>query len=557
MLRIPFPLRAALAMLAPIAALLLPQAVSAQTRIANTASLTYSTNSGDRTLPSNTVELTTAKYHTKITFRRLPTDFVIDYSQLKCQPQPILYTPQWISAEELAKAAPLRSLNIDNPMIVVLEAPGENYDPTKIETTLLHADSGKRQGDAVMFETGPNTGIFAGVFPPSTLHSGDSTRSACDLTRDNNGFLTLSFSEDDDSYGSTASLLIDPLGHVFDSRTGKPINGATVTLIDDATGLPATQVFGDDGISAYPNQVISGQTLTDSSGWRYVMEDGDFRFPLLPPGNYRLVVTPPAGYTAPSIVAPAAMAALRDPHGDPFTIVAGSYGGVFTLSTPDPVRIDLPIDPERPAIQQVAAPRLTVEKIASVREAEIGDFIQYRLEIRNIGTDAATPLTVTDTLPRGLRYRQGSSRGAPEPAVSSDGKTIVFTLPNLAVGGQVQITYLVEVAPGAPPGDAVNNVIARAPSQAGPVSSAASAPVRIRRPLMTDAFTVIGRVTEGNCLDPERGRKGVAGIRLLMDDGSYVVTDKDGFYHFEGVAPGTRVVQLDRASVPRTHEPVT
>lgn len=556
MLRIPFPFKAALAVLAPIAALFATPA-SAQTQIRNTATLTYASDAGDRTVASNTVEVTPTKYRTKISFRRLPTDFTIDYSKLKCQPQPVVYTPQAVSAEVLAKAQPLRSLDIDNPMIIVVEAPGENYDPTKIETTILHADSGKRTGDAIMFETGPNTGVFAGAFPPSTRRTGLQERIACDLTVDNTGWLTLSFSEDSDSFGSTASLLIDPLGHIFDSKTGKPINGATVTLIDDATGLPATQVFGDDGVSAYPNQVITGQNVTDAGGWVYYMEAGDFRFPLLPPGNYRLVVTPPTGYTAPSVVAPAALADLKNPHNDPYQISGASYGGVFTLSTPDPVTIDIPIDPEIAAVTQLIAPRLLVEKTSSVREAEIGDFVQYRLDIRNAGNDAATPVTVTDTLPRGLRYRKGSTRGAPEPTLSADGRTLTFTLTTLGIGAEAHITYLVEVAPGAPPGDAVNHVIARAPSQAGPVSGAASAPVRIRRPLFTDAFTVIGRVTEGGCLDPERGRKGVAGIRLLMEDGSYVVTDKDGFYHFEGVAPGTHVVQLDRASVPRTHEPIT
>jgi hypothetical protein len=36
-----------------------------------------------------------------------------------------------------------------------------------------------------------------------------------------------------------------------------------------------------------------------------------------------------------------------------------------------------------------------------------------------------------------------------------------------------------------------------------------------------------------------------------------VVTDRDGLYHFEGVRPGTHVVQVDRASIPATHEAVT
>ena len=72
------------------------------------------------------------------------------------------------------------------------------------------------------------------------------------------------------------------------------------------------------------------------------------------------------------------------------------------------------------------------------------------------------------------------------------------------------------------------------------------------RPLLfTDALTVIGRVTEGDCGDPVDRRRGMAGVRLLLEDGTFVVTDRDGLYHFEGVRPGRHVVQLDTAQHPR------
>ncbi len=36
----------------------------------------------------------------------------------------------------------------------------------------------------------------------------------------------------------------------------------------------------------------------------------------------------------------------------------------------------------------------------------------------------------------------------------------------------------------------------------------------------------------------------------MLEDGSYAVTDRDGRYHFEGVTPGTHVVQLDDMTLP-------
>ncbi len=222
--------------------------------------------------------------------------------------------------------------------------------------------------------------------------------------------------------------------------------------------------------------------------------------------------------------------------------------GVLTLQGAAPVRVDIPLDH--------ATPRRAGARQDSLRaEGRAGDFVQYRLELRNIGVGAG------DQYPRD---RQSAARGCdtasdrravrPSSVVAADARTLRFTLPTLASGATTQITYLVEIAPGAPPGEAVNSASAVAPGSTP--SNLASASVRIRAPLFTDAFTVIGRVTEGGCHDPGAAAKACAGIRLLMEDGTYVVTDADGLYHFEGVSPGTHVVQMDLGSVPATHAPV-
>ena len=85
---------------------------------------------------------------------------------------------------------------------------------------------------------------------------------------------------------SQGTALVDPLGVVFDSRTGLPVDGATVTLIDNTTGTPAT-VLGDDGVSLFPATVESGGTATDSGGTVYSFPPGGFRFPLVAPGRAR------------------------------------------------------------------------------------------------------------------------------------------------------------------------------------------------------------------------------------------------------------------------------
>lgn len=44
--------------------------------------------------------------------------------------------------------------------------------------------------------------------------------------------------------------------------------------------------------------------------------------------------------------------------------------------------------------------------------------------------------------------------------------------------------------------------------------------------------------------------KGIAGVRIVTEEGIYAVTDKDGLYHIEGLRPGTHVLQVDESSLP-------
>lgn len=57
-------------------------------------------------------------------------------------------------------------------------------------------------------------------------------------------------------------------------------------------------------------------------------------------------------------------------------------------------------------------------------------------------------------------------------------------------------------------------------------------------------------------LDPQvtAETKGIPGVRLVMEDGRFVDTDATGSYHFEGLKPGSHVVQIDPASIPEGYE---
>ncbi len=517
-----------------------PIAAPAQTRVTNTATLHFDGPTGPISLPSNTVAFDVearVKRPTTLSFRLLPVGY--ELGELKCETDPILrFTPADVDAVMLASSPKLAAIDPTGPMIIVLENQGGNRDPNVREISTIDVE-GAVKLKVPLTETGPDTGVFAGGVPGDS----DGTTSPCDPTLDRDTRLTVSFAEDDFSYASTASVLIDPAGYVFDSQTGALVDGAIVELLD-ANGRPA-QVFGDDGVSAYPSTVTSGDGVRDASGRVYDFSQGNYRFPLVAPGTYHIRVTPPANYVAPSQRSMAELAALRDPRGRPYILNDASRGGDFELTGSDPFFTDIPID-------RMGETKLLLTKTASVREASPGDFIQYVVKVENRSSVIVTGLHLNDILPIGLRFQRGSTRGAAEPVISTDGRTLDFSVPAIDAGRTAEVRYVASVAPGAPQGEAVNRVLAQ--GSIGATSNEAAASVRLRPLLFTDGFTLIGRVTEGGCRDPEDKRKGIPGIRLMLEDGAFVVTDKDGLYHFEGVRPGRHVVQLDNATIPATHD---
>jgi uncharacterized repeat protein (TIGR01451 family) len=390
--------------------------------------------------------------------------------------------------------------------------------------------------------------LLAVIFAPSAAHSLIPTQG--DLIIDP---AQLSYYNGVTNKIATASVTVtvvtqtsSVLGIVFDSSTGLPVNGATIT-IQTAAGGPVT-VFGDDGVSSFPSTLTSGGSASDNSGQVYSFPPGGYRFPFVQPGRYKLQIITPTGYGYPSTVATTTIHALP---GGPFTIVTGSRGEAFVINPGPAVRMDIPVDP--------SVSTLWLQKTAGKDSAGQGDFIPYQLTLTNGSASiSAGGVRVVDTLPAGFRLRKGSVRinGVPagDPAISADGRTLTFNIGTLAGGSAATIIdYVAEVTAGARLGEAINSAMAS--SAAGVRSNNAHATVMIRDDFMQTRSTLMGRVTTGACNDKTgEGPDGVGDVRVYLEDGSFVISDKRGMFHFEGVHAGLHVVQLDIDSLPDGYE---
>ena len=536
--------RITMLMAALAASLLGVSAAGAQT-VTNTAGARWISGAKNYSAGSNTVEFAVVRAPIAIqTFTGSAGGQPLPYVAPSCGGQNLSLPGSAGAGATVLSVNPATSLRAGGVLYFQVTDAAANANPAAIDslTATLTTTSGDRE-QLTIFETAVNSGIFVGAIQSTaakpvpgdcrlSVTTGDMISIAARLPGSNETVAT-----------AQVEVLVDPYGLVFDSTSGAPINNVRVTLVDALTGTPA-RVFADDGVTPWPSSVVTGQTVTDAAGNVYQLAPGEYRFPFAALGQYRLVIEQPAPYTAPSVMTPAQLAVLRRPDGQPMIIVPASYGGSLTLSDPQPVRVDVPLD--HPAFA------VTLVKTVSRPTALPGDAVFYTVTVTNPDTlGPKRGVMVVDSPSSMLRLRAGTVKidgiaapGAVQP--SADGRTLTLQLGDVAAGATRIITYAMTVRADAPAGQAINKVSA---TDSQGLTTTTGAVLRIDRNDIAARITLVGRITDGGCA-VAAGHFGIPGVRVLLEDGSFAITDADGRYHFDGVTPGTHVVQVQPATLP-------
>ena len=454
-------------------------------------------------------------------------------------PPPTTYQGGVINLGAPVNLDPAAIFHAREPVFVALADANRNEDPLVrefVEVEVLTSNGDREQ--LRLQENDVNSGVFVGVIQ-SVAASTSAIQYDCQLSLDVETKITVHYTDPSDPLDTVDdNILVDPFGVVINSTNGTPLNGVTVTLLND-DGTPGT-VFDDDGVTQISNVQVTGV-------------NGKYRFPLLPPGDYKLVVsTLPTGYSFPSSVPLSTLNHLRDTAGNPFSFPTGYKGDRFTVAAGPAINIDLPADPQ--------TTDLVLTKTAAKSEVSAGDFIRYELNLRKTGIGSATGVYIIDTLPRGFRYRAGSLRidgqqPGTAPTVSANGSGLTIPVGNFAVNDSRVISYVVEVTAGAQAGPATNSAVADSPG--GSPSNTAQYTVEVKDPFFASRAVIIGRILQADSCDAKPEEiKGVPKVRLLTEGGNYVVTDNEGRYHFENVLPGTHVIRVDEKTLPESLEMV-
>lgn len=420
-------------------------------------------------------------------------------------------------------------------LYVEVHSDGCDRNPQSIDhvtitiTTSVSLD--EEQYDGV--ETSPDTGIYHIIGPVRLAPRGTALVQHDGLLQARLQDTVEAWVEGCGTGTASDSVLIDPAGIVFDSRTNEPVAGATVRLIDVTGagngGFPggAAVVFGFDAETRVPSEVIT-------------QADGTYQFPLVASSTYRLVVAPPGDYRHPSTVALDQLPAGRH-------VETGSHAQEFEVSEDTgTVYLDLPLDSP--------ADGLFLQKKAARDTVEIADTLQYTVTIRNTSGLDLSRLTLTDTLPSGFSYIRNSARldgAATADPTGGKGPVLEFAIDALSATDR-KLTYRVAVGPGALEGDGINRAVLRSFSPARKLSNTASAGVKIEGGVFDDRAYVLGKIfadCNANSIQDD-GEPGLPRVRLYLEDGSFVISDGEGKYSFYGVSPRTHVLKVDSTTLP-------
>ncbi len=423
----------------------------------------------------------------------------------------------------------------------------DRYTADRVKIRIKSTKTGDVE-EVIGVETGVNTGVFHYTLPTTLSDKGISFDAVLQtLKRDK---VDISLTDCLDGQGqSTATItdintnvLMDPYGTVFDAKTGLPVAGATVTLLDQNGQPIGSNVAFEIDTQTGEKTSIPATQVTNSAG--------EFIYPLVKAGTYSFVVdtkTIPGNtrytFTSDRDVYPSFPA-------DKAVDLKWSYAGQFTLNNGDPaLNIDIPIDPE---VANTSS-SLFVKKAASNKTAEIGEFEEYTVTVANRGTADSANVSITDTLPRGFIYVQGSMRvdgTKVEDPLGGKGPYLKLGLGTLTPNKEVKVQYRVYIGPNALNGDGINRV--RAKDAKGIESNEASAKVEVTPGAMISDGFIVGKVftdCNGNGVQ-DAGEIGVPGVRIYLEDGSYVITDSEGKYDFYGISAKTHVLKVDRTSLP-------
>ena len=375
-------------------------------------------------------------------------------------------------------------------------------------------------------------------------------------------------------------LGVDPSGVLYDAGTRTPVGGGTVTLAP----APGEQCTNWDPRSQIAGADLGGYTISGNGISMTVGADGLYQFLFLQNAparcTFSIGVAPPSGYTVPSALIPPQPGALVLPPGPTTHAVqpqpappqageATTYHTTVSTGAAGPAIIHnhIPLDPALPG-------GISLQKTGDRAVAEVGDTVRYSITVQLASGARPRQTTVVDRLPAGFTYIAGTATvdgvriadpvGANGPNL---GPVLAFNLGPMPASNRQLLQYRVRLGVGSQQGDGINRARAHAcglpagcvgPDGRTPIASSVATNegqhrVQVSGGVFATEACVLGKVfvdCNGNHVQDSE-ELGVPGVRLLLSDGTNLISDSEGKYSVCGLPPRSHVLRIDPHTLPR------
>jgi hypothetical protein len=338
-----------------------------------------------------------------------------------------------------------------------------------------------------------------------------------------------------------AAILVGAMNTVYDgvSGGGHPVAGATVTLLDSASGQPIN--LGAGGASAR-NPDVTGQS-------------GTFAFALPSTGatqtDYVIDVTA-AGFLNRRIKlalkssGPArTTATLTALDGLPMAVAGG-----FDLTSSAVAVSDIPNFFGNVPLFSPQAIMLSIALDKSVASA--GSRLAYNVAFGPGSKPLPGPAQLTIALPAGITYAHGTARlnALPvDPGITD--RTLTVAVKDLVQSRT--LTFDAVMLPGVADGATLGTHAHLSETlRGGTLTSDANVSVAVGGGALGARTILTGRVFADHAHDGHfaPGDTGVANVRIFLEDGESALTDRDGRFSFPAARPGQHVLHLDPVTLP-------
>jgi len=386
------------------------------------------------------------------------------------------------------------------------------------------------------------------------------------------------------------NLPITPNGVVYNSAARIPVPGATLTLLDARSASPLPTACFDDPVQ-------QGQ-ITLASG--YYKFDINFSDPACPSGgDYLIGVTAPAGtnYVAgysqiipptssastaafsvpscpgsvndaipgtalfcevqPSEFAPAASVSPRSAGTNYYAHLR--LDGSRIPGTSQIFNNHIPLDPQ-------LAGSLAISKTTPLLNVTRGQQVPYVITVNNAEELMLTGVSIVDRMPAGFSYvKRSALLDGVQTEPSLAGNELRWSSLTIAGNQARTLKLLLIVGAGVTESEYVNRAQAVNTVNGSPMSSEATATVRVTADPTFDCTDVTGKVfndANRNGIQ-DNGEKGLAGVRVVTPTGLEATTDQFGRYHITcAITPyedrgSNFVLKLDDRTLPSGYRMTT